>query len=116
MGIHSFDYFLLDDDEISADHEWDFNLYPTCSYNDMNYFIKKGCFANNLSQVDSLFRSAIANNVCPVRIKLSQAVELPHNAEDSIAQSLADIMLESGKNAEIRYSWNEKTRCFFAIY
>ena len=116
LGVSSFDYFLIDDDEISTDHEWDINSTPTCSYTDMNYYIRNGCYANNMSQAESFIRNAISTRTNPVRIKMSQSVALSDKPDETLAHLVVDTLINSGKDAQINYSWNEKTRCFFAVY
>lgn len=116
FGELSYDYFALDDEEISSDHDWDINTTPACSYNDLSFFLKNGLFANNLSQISDIFRISCKNRNIPVRLKLSFNIALPVNAGEHLAQIFVNEAVKTGVYAQINYGWNEHTRCFFAKF
>ena len=111
--VFSYDYFALDDDEISNDHDWDINATPACSFNDLSYFHRNGLFANNMNQLNDIIRNSCANNRI-FRVKLSYNIKLPENVEEFIAQKFLDELIKYKKQAEISFNWNKHTRCFFA--
>ncbi len=51
LGVGSYDYFNLTDDEIAADHIFDRSLYPACNDNSLCYFSLNRLTANNLVEL-----------------------------------------------------------------
>ncbi len=53
-GLGSYDYFNLTDDEISVDHEFDRNAYPTCNNNSLGYFTINKLIAHNENELKNI--------------------------------------------------------------
>ena len=53
----AYDYFNLSDDEISADHRFDRDLYPPCGPNSINYFSQNDMIASDEAQLHSIVKA-----------------------------------------------------------
>jgi len=116
IKTHSYDYFALDDEEISRDHDWDISTTPACSFNDLSYYFKSSLYANTKDHLTDILRAGSKNRHKPVRVKLSFNISLPQEAGGYIAEILLNEAVKTGASAQVTYSWNEHTRCFFAKF
>jgi len=116
LGMHSYDYFALDDEEIANDHDWDINTTPACSYNDLSYYLKSGLYANTKDRLDDILENCSKNRDKPIRVKLSLNIMLPQDAGEYIAQLLFTKTEKAGGSVSLNYWWNEHNRCFTAKF
>ena len=116
LGEHSYDYFALDDKEISSDHDWDRKTTPACTTGEFSYYAKNRLHADNQRMLEDIIRASVKNRGKPVRIKLSRSINLPANAGDHLGQYLINEAAKTWGSAQINYSWNENTRCFYAKF
>lgn len=112
----SYDYFALDDEEMSNNHDWDINSTPACSYNSLSYFLKSGLYANNMGQLNDIIRASIKKHRNILRVKLSYNIMLPDNTGEYLAEMVINEGIKSGNDVEINYAWNEYTRCLFVKF
>ena len=114
FGEHSYDYFAFDDKEISCDHDWDRKTAPICYSNDFSYFTKNRLYAYNQKELGNIIKNSVRSRSKLVRIKLSRDIILPANEGDHLAQTFVDEAVKSGESVQIKYVWNEHSRCFSA--
>jgi len=112
----SYEYFALTDEEIASDHDWDINTTPACSYNDFSFFLRNGLYANSTGQLRDMFKTSSKNRRLPIRVKLSYNISLPPNADEYLCQMALEEAVKTGTSAQLEYTWNEHTRCFFARF
>ena len=111
FGDFSYVYFAVTDDEISNDHDWNKTTTPNCSYSDLSYYLRNGQYADNIGQLNDIIRNC---NKYPLRLKLSPNFIFPNNIEQYLYEMYAYEVAKVGEQTRIMYSWNKKTRCFFA--
>ncbi len=68
---YSYDYFCVNDDSISNDHNWEISSTPPCNYEDMSFYKKSGCFANTIAQMEEIFLKYARSKTKVVRLKIS---------------------------------------------
>lgn len=115
-GDYSYDYFCIDDDDINREHNWDISTTPPCSSQDLSFFLRNRCYANNLSQLDDIFRRYAKTKTCTVRVKISGSIAIPEPAAEYIAKRLIAMTTSAGRSAQIQYIWSKDSRCFYAKY
>lgn len=113
---YSYEYFCVNDDSINTDHNWDIKTTPPCKYEDLSFYIKSGCYANTLSQIDEIFTRYAKSKTQVVRLKVSDRIAIPEPSDTFIAQKLVDISFHHRGSASIQFVWNKETRCFYAKY
>ena len=90
---YSYEYFCVNDDSINTDHNWDINTTPACNYEDLSFYIKSGCYANTLSQIDEIFTRYAKSKTQVVRLRVSdneeKIIRISHKGEGEI--TAADI-------------------------
>lgn len=111
----SYEYFLVSDDEIATDHEWDIKTTPVCSSMDISYYFQNKLYANNNTQLEDIIKKDISRKQNVMRFKLSYNISLPQDPKQYLSKMVLNSILKTGKSAQIRYDWDENTRCFFAV-
>ena len=111
---YSYAYFAVTDEEIANDHAWDKTTTPICLSNDLSYYLKNGIYANNAEQLKQIIKTYGSKKSDVLRIKLSRIITLPSNAGEHLIQMVLNEEIKPGERKQASYSWNEKTRCFFA--
>jgi transglutaminase/protease-like cytokinesis protein 3 len=114
FGEFSYAYFALSDRDIERDHEWIRNSTPACTDNMSTYYHKSGLFASNMDQLKSIVCAFAKNRNHSIRLKLSSNIILPNNAGEFLVQMVLAEIAQAGRRTQANYSWNDKTRCFFA--
>lgn len=113
---YSYEYFCVNDDSINTDHNWDINTTPACNYEDLSFYIKSGCYANTLSQIDEIFTRYAKSKTQVVRLRVSDRIAIPEPSDTFLAQKLIDISSKHRVAASIQFVWDKGTRCFCAKY
>lgn len=113
---YSYDYFCLSDDSVSCDHEWDITTTPICSKENLSFYKKNNCFANNLSQLEEIFIKYAKSKQSIVRAKIAEGIAIPEPAEQYLGKKLLKVASSVGRHASITYSWDIRTRCFYAKF
>lgn len=115
-GEYSFDYFCVDDDDINTNHDWDINTTPACSSQDLSFYIRNRCYANNLTQLEEIFRRFAASKQSVVRAKISQSIAIPEPASEYLSKKLTEAAGSVGRYGAYKYHFNKEMRCFFARF
>jgi len=115
-GDYAYQYFCVDDDDINADHDWDINSTPACGSQELSYYRRSRCYANNLSQLEEIFRRFARSKQDVVRVKIAHGIPIPGPADGFLGQKLADAAAGVGRHAAVRYSYDEGTRCFYGKF
>lgn len=115
-GDYSYEYFCVDDDLINTNHNWEINTTPACNGNELSFYIKNKCFANNLSQLKDIFKRYAKSKTSVVRVRVSDKIAIPEPNDQYIAQCLVDVGAAVGRYDAIEFTWNKYTRCFYAKY
>lgn len=115
-GEFSYEYLCLEDDDLLGDHMWDIRTTPPCGSARGGYYAATGHFANNMTQVEDIFRRDIRQGARVIRVKVSRNIAVPEPADRTLADRLLHTAAAGGRAAEIRFRWNENTRCFFARF
>ena len=113
---YSYEYFCVNDDSINVDHNWDIKSTPPCNNEDISFYIKSGCFANTLSQIDEIFTRYAKSKTQVVRLKVSDRIAIPEPNDTFLAQKLIDISSQFRGGVSIQFVWNKDTRCFYAKF
>lgn len=114
-GDYSYDYFCVDDD-ISTDHDWDINTTPACNSQDLSFYFRNQCYANNLTQLEEIFRRYARSTQNVVRAKISQSIAIPEPPDAFLGQKLLEIAASVGRYAPVRYHFNNGAKCFYAKF
>ncbi len=81
------------------------------------YYEISNCFFNDLSQLSKYLCDEIRRNPKIIRFKLSNNIFMGEkNIDDYLSKKIIEIVCDNGMNKEMRYFWNNKTGCFFAIF
>jgi len=115
-GVHSYAYFAVSDLDMAADHKWDIKTAPACNGSDFSYYKKNGLFINDFQQLHNSIVFHLKNKINIFQYRFSANYDRPVNKK---GKDIADIILIEAlkygdRRVNISYSWNEKTRCFFA--
>lgn len=113
-GEYSYEYFLVDDDAISGDHDWDPRSVPLCSRDDLSYYRHSRCYANNLTQMEEIFTRLARSKSKVVRARLAPGIPIPPPEDHYLGNLLARCAAAAGRPGRVRFTWNGGTRCFFA--
>lgn len=113
---YAYEYFCVSDDTVCHDHHWPLQDAPICPDDDASFYRKSGCFANNLTQLEEIFRRYAKSRQAVVRARLAEGIPIPAPAEQHLAQLLQRAASSIGRYGSFRYTWNERTRCFFAKF
>ncbi len=115
-GEYSYEYLCVNDDSINRDHDWDIKTTPACDREDMSFYMKNRCYANNLSQLDEIFMRYAKSKQKVVRAKIADGIAIPEPADRFLGQKLVDIASRIGRHAAIKFVWNSNSRCFYAKF
>lgn len=115
-GEYSYEYFCIDDDSINCDHNWDIKSTPPCFREDLSYYIKGRCFANNLTQLDEIFARYAKSKQKVVRVKINSGIPIPEPEDQYLGHKLVNVASSVGRCATINYVWNKNSRCFYAKF
>ncbi len=116
MGEYSYDYFCVSDDSINHDHDWDIKTTPVCSREDMSFYMKNRCYANNLSQLEEIFIRYAKSKQKVVRAKIADGIAIPEPEDNYLGQMLISVASSVGRYAGISFMWNRNARCFYAKF
>ena len=116
-GEYSYDYFCVDDVLISSNHHWNINTTHVCDYNDLSFYSRNKCYANNLSQVEEMFLRYAKSKQQFVRVRIREGIAIPGSDQQQyLGQLLMSVASKAGRNVPFEYYWNDDTRCFFAKF
>jgi hypothetical protein len=113
---YSYDWFLLDDENALADHNWDVSSTPIATDASLMWHELSGLVANNESEIVEIFTKAVRKPVSPIYIRCTKNIWSARPIGEYLAQLLIDTALRCRSKVEIEYSWNEKTNCFFGRF
>ena len=114
FGEYSHVYFAMKDEEIAYDHTWDKNTAPSCSYNDLSYYIRNSLYANTTDQLNEIIKAYAKKQTNVFQVKLSRNISLPKNAGEYLTQRIVNESAIFEGHIKFIYGWNENTRCFYA--
>ena len=115
-GEYSYEYFCVSDDSIAADHNWDVRLVPICPREDSSYYVRNHCLANNLTQLEEIFRRIAKSKQKVIRAKLADGIAIPEPENKFLGEMLAKAAISVEKYATFSYTWNKNSRCFYAKF
>lgn len=115
-GEYSYEYFCVNDDSINKDHDWDIKTTPVCSREDISFYIRNRCYANNLSQLEEIFARYAKSKQKVVRAKIADGIAIPEPEEQYLGQKLVNVASSVGRYAAIKFIWNKNSRCFYAKF
>lgn len=115
-GEYSYEYFCVDDDSINADHDWEISSTPACSGNELSFYHRNQCYANNLTQMDEIFARYAKSKLNIVRVKISDGIAIPEPEDQYLGKRLINVAASVGRNTGITYVWNRNSRCFYAKF
>lgn len=115
-GEYSYEYFCVNDDSINRDHDWDINTTPACSREDLSYYVRSRCFANNISQLEEIFARFAKSKQNIIRAKIADGIAIPEPEDAYLGQKLLSVAAKAGRYADIYYVWNKNARCFYAKF
>lgn len=115
-GEYSYEYFCISDDSINRDHDWDIRSTPICSREDISFYVRNRCFANNISQLEEIFTRFAKSKQKVVRAKIAEGIAIPVPEDEYLGRILLNAASAVGRRASIRYAWNRNSRCFYAKF
>ena len=115
-GEYSYEYFCVNDDSINRDHDWDVKTTPACSREDVSFYVRNRCFANNLSQLEEIFARYAKSKQKVVRAKIADGISIPEPEDQYLGQKLVNVASSVGRYAAIKFIWNKNSRCFYAKF
>ncbi len=115
-GEYSYEYFCIDDNSVNKDHDWDIKTTPACGNEDLSFYNKNRCFANNLSQLDEIFARYAKSKQNVVRAKIADGIAIPEPEDRHLGQRLVNVASSVGRHASIKFIWNKESRCFYAKF
>ena len=115
-GEHSYDWFLVDDEHILADHAWDVNATPAASDDSMLWHRRKGLLANSETEIVDIFAQAAQSPGKPVYLRCTARVWSNKAMDEYLSQLLLNTALKFHTKAEASCSWDENTGCFFGRF
>lgn len=115
IKVYSYDYFGLDDDEISVDHEWNYRRTPKCNSDRLSYFIANGLYAYSEAQVEELLCKKMKQREDVIRIKISLGISLPGDGIKFLEGKMMSAASRVGLTCAFNYTWQENNRCLIVI-
>ena len=115
-GDYSYDYFCVDDDDISTDHDWDIKTTPACNSQTLSFYFRNQCYANNLTQLEDIFRRYAKSKQSVVRVKISHGITIPEPADAYLGKKLLNVAGSVGRYGSVRYIFNKGIKCFYAKF
>jgi len=115
-GDYSYEYFCVNDDSSNGEHNWDIKTTPICSREDLSFYKRNRCFANNLTQLDEIFARYAKSKQNVVRAKVADGIAIPNPEDQYLGQKLVDVATSVGRYAAIKYIWSKTSRCFYAKF
>lgn len=115
-GEYSYEYFCVSDDSINKDHDWDIKTTPACAHEDMSFYVRNSCFANNLSQLEEIFARYAKSKQKVVRAKIADGILIPEPEDQYLGQKLVTVASSVGRHTAIKFIWNKDARCFYARF
>lgn len=112
QGEYSYEYFGLDDEEISYDHSWVLRLTPRCNGNVLSYYLRNGLYANSKYNLERIIGDNIRRGEKVIRLQLSRDIVLPKDSGKYLSSIFMSIALRYKSQVKITYSWNEANRTF----
>ena len=110
------EYFCVNDDSINRDHDWDIKTTPACLREDVSFYVRNRCFANNLSQLEEIFARYAKSKQKVVRAKIADGISIPEPEDQYLGQKLVNVASSVGRYAAIKFIWNKNSRCFYAKF
>lgn len=115
-GEYSYEYFCVNDDSINRDHDWDIKSTPICSREDVSFYIRNRCFANNLSQLEDIFVRYAKSKQKVIRARVADGIAIPEPADQFLCQKLANAASSAGRYSTFQAMWSKNSRCFYAKF
>jgi len=113
---HSYDWFLVDDEHILTDHTWDVNTTPVAADDSMLWHLKKRLLVNSETEIVDVFAKAAQNPSKPIYLRCTERVWSNKAMDEYLSELLLNTALKFHSKAEISYSWDENTGCFFGRF
>lgn len=109
--IYSYQYFGLDDSEMSLDHKWDLKTVPNCSGSKLSYYKYNKLFAYSNDQITDIIRRQynIGNSV--IRLKMDDKLSFPENTNAFMEEKIRNALGTHG----FQYYWDDKSRCLTVL-
>lgn len=103
----SYQYFGLDDSQISLDHTWKLSTTPKCAGTKLSFYMNNHLCAYSEDQITDIIKRQLKNKTDIIRLKIDDKVSIPNNSDSWIQQRMRTGMDTHG----FQYYWDEKTRC-----
>jgi len=111
---YSYDWFLVGEEDILLDHEWDLSQTPPATDTSLSYYRRNGLFAESEEQLKSIFNKAAKKPKEPIRVRCSENVFRSKSMGEYMAKLFLDIAVQYHSKIDIQYSWNNQTGSFYA--
>lgn len=103
----SYQYFGLDDSQISLDHTWKLSTTPKCAGSKLSFYMNNRLCAYSEDQITDIIKRQLKNKTDIIRLKIDDKVLIPKNSDSWIQQRMRTGMGTQG----FQYNWNERNRC-----
>lgn len=115
IGQYSYMYFCVNDDLIGSDHTWDVNVSPFCSHDELSFYKKNRCFANNLTQMTEIFTRIARSKQSVVHVRLEEGFPVPDPQNQYLLDQWMKAISAARRGNGARGLWSETARCFIGI-
>lgn len=109
--IYSYQYFGLNDSEISLDHTWDLHHTPQSRGNKLSYYRYNQLYAYSNDQISEVIKKQFLLGNEVIRVRMDDKLSFPKNAssfmEDRIRKGLGPCGFQ--------YYWDDKSRCLTVV-
>lgn len=107
QDIIAYDYFSLNDEDISRTHRWDKEKYPSCVATKYNYYYYNNLLINNYDEFYSLLKESILSEKDNISFRILNYDKEVYNVSNAMNQIVANITL-GYKGIGFNYSINEE--------
>lgn len=104
--IYSYQYFGLDDSEMSLDHKWALNSVPQCVGSKLSYYKNNKLIAYSNDQISDIICRQHKLGMDVIRLKMDDKLLFPQNANNFIEEKIRKGLGSCG----FQYYWDDKSR------
>lgn len=109
--IYSYQYFGLDDSEMSLDHKWALKSAPKCSGSKLSYYKHNKLIAYSNDQISDIIHRQHKLGSDVIRLKIDDKLSFLQNANSFMEERIRKGLGACG----FQYYWDDKSRCLTVL-
>jgi hypothetical protein len=114
-GLSCYDHFNITDRDISRDHVWDRKLYPECTSEANNYFVKNGLYVRNRNELKTAIERQLRTGDKRITVRFSGKLPSEEGAAERIKKALQTIPGLSFRGMTLQYNKAQGVVTFWLI-